>query len=347
MRPVKGKTDLILPITFDYSGGRKDSQKTAKIWAIIICIVGVIVGVGTMFSKKGNFFMNLLLGVGILYLVAFIVRFFILHEGKIRSQEIEIQDSDFKRDYKDFWGIYAIDSSYPHFCRFRNGRSGVFVRLNRDVILGKYSDAEFEHDEAIGDAYNLCGSSDLTMCHIDYMDNIGTDERLEESFINLSKVENPDIKDLLTDVFSYQQSQMLERVTTFDTYLFSWVGSDINAWSSIQRVLSCFMQANYRSYHILNEDDLRELVIAIENLEEFSTVEAMLGAFSTEVNRGIKPIKLINVDGTETILGKTREQIAEEQALKEKQQELKKQEVQRRKHNKKKTVNEDEEIDIF
>ena len=34
MRPQMGATFMTLPITFDYSGGRRDSAKSKKVWII-------------------------------------------------------------------------------------------------------------------------------------------------------------------------------------------------------------------------------------------------------------------------------------------------------------------------
>lgn len=350
MRPRVGQTTMILPVTFDYSGGRKDSKRDAKIWSVILGVVGLIVGIGIIFNKDRFFLTNLIIGLGVIYIVSFIIRFFLLKEGRIRKEKIIIQDKDFVDDTKNIWGIYNIDEQYPYYCRFRNGKSGVFVRLNKDVILGKYSESEYEHYEAIADAYNIGGSSNIQLCHIDYMDNIGTDERLEECFISLGRVKNTDVKDILTDIYSFQQQQMEERVTTFDAYLFMWTGSDINAWNTIQRILSCFMQANYRSYHILNEDDLRDLTKVVMNLEDFSVIKAMSGAFVTESSMGVIPIKVTHLDGTETIINKTTEQKKEEAELKAKEAQLLKEENKRRKESKRNkgtTYDEDEEIDLF
>ena len=46
MRPKLGDSYMTLPITFDYSGGRKDTFKSKKLWAVILAIVGVIVAIG-------------------------------------------------------------------------------------------------------------------------------------------------------------------------------------------------------------------------------------------------------------------------------------------------------------
>ena len=348
MRPKMGDSSMTLPVTFDYSGGRRDSRRSKTLWAVVVGIIGVIVGVGILFNREGNIALNFILGVIFLYLMALVIRFGFLREGKIRKEYITLIDDDYKCSSNSIWGIYDISSQYPYYCRFRNGKSGLFIRLNKDVILGKYSESEYEHYEAIGDALNLAGASRVQICHIDYMDNVGTDERLEESFINLSEVRNPDIKDILTDMFSYLQNQMMLRVTTFDVYLFLWNGSDISAWNTIQRILSCFLEANYRSYHILDSSDLRELTKTLYNLHDFSVVNAASHAFAVGDYSGVVPIKKIMSDGSEEVYNKTMEQKREERARALKEEELKKQELKNRRERKKgKSKKDDEEFDLF
>lgn len=346
MRPRLGQSSLVLPVTFDYSGGRRESKRSRITWSIILMILALIVGLGVLFSSEGTFISNVLICAVVLGIATSFIRIKLLREPKIRREYIQLRDTDYEREYREFWGIYNISDTYPYYCRFRNGKSGLFIRLNKDVILGKYSESEFEHYEAIGDAYNLAGEGRVQICHLDYMDNVGTDERLEESFVSLSDVTNGDLKDLLTDIFTYQQEQMMARVTTFDAYLFLWNGSDINAWSTIQRILSCFLEANYRSYHILNSEDLRELAKVMFNLHDFSAIESMSSAFTTNSNAGIIPISVEYSDGSVDVLNKTIQERKEEQELQRKERELKKQELKRRKSGKKKVV-EEEEIDLF
>lgn len=312
MRPKIGQMKMTLPVTFNYSGGRKDSQKMAKVWAVVVCIVGTIMGLGVFFGKGGNFAVNILLGLGVLYITYFIARFFLLKEGNLRREEIHRRDNDLALDFKEIWGIYSVENSYPYICRFKNGRSGIYITLNKDVILGKYSESEYNHYEAIGDAINLCGASSLQVCHIDYMDNIGADERIDEAFANLGNIV-PGLRDIQTDILTYQQKQMQERVTTFDTYLFSWKGSDISARNMIRRILNCFLQANYRNYHVLNASDLNNLTKIIFNLDNFSVNDAKLGVFNENLSvNSIVPIEIHHSDGTVTKLNKTREERAKE-----------------------------------
>lgn len=349
MRPKMGQRNIILPITFDYSGGRGAKKGSQKIWSIVLIVIAIIFGIGIIFRKNGLFVLNVAIGLIVAYCIIFIVRFFILKEGNVRNELLAIEKSDYKKDYKSIWGIYEINNTYPYICRFRNGKSGVIVRLNKDVILGKYSESEFEHYEAISDAYNISGGSKIQICHVDYMDNVGMDERLDESFASLGDVENEDIKDLLTDIFTYQKQQMLQRLTEFDVYTFLWTGSDISAWSTVQQILSCLMSANFKSYQVLDESGLRELNESIFNLMDFSVVNAMLGAFDTDSSSaiGVSPIKLIKANGEEVVIQKTREEKLKEAREEEKRQELRK---SMGKSKKESTViegiNLDEEIDL-
>ena len=200
MRPKLGQETITLPITFDYQGGRREKSKTSRNIAIVLGIVGIIVAIVLLFNKNGNIFTNLLMSAVVVLVVSFIIRFPLLKEGTLREERIHLEDTDGFLPITSFWGIYDISDVYPYICRFRNGKSGVFILLNRDVILGKYSEAEFDHYEAIGDAYNISGSSNIQMCHLDYMDVVGSDERLDESFRSLLRVSNPDLKDLLIDI---------------------------------------------------------------------------------------------------------------------------------------------------
>lgn len=349
MRPKMGQTFITLPVTFDYSGGRNESDKTRIAWTVILGVVGLIVCLGILFNKEGFFLTNIIVTCIVFWGILLFIRKILWKENKMKKEFLENQENDYERSTNDFFGIFAIQEVYPYVCRFRNGKSGVFIRLNKDVILGKYSESEFEHYEAIGDAYNLAGAGKVQLCHIDYMDNVGTDERLEQSFVDLSSVKQSALKDVLTDIFTYQQEQMMERVTTFDTYLFLWTGSDINAWNTIQNILSCFLDANYRSYHALDADDIRELCRVLYNLHDFSVIQAMSNAFAVESYNGVNAIKLINEDGSEEILGKTREQLDEERKLRIKEEEARKQEIKRRKSSKgkKKKEAEEDKDDVF
>lgn len=348
MRPEMGDSTITLPITFDYSGGRKDTNKMAKVWAVILSIVGLIIFLGVLFGKS-DLITKLIIAAVVLLSFSTVIRFFLLKEKDKKEYMKSILHTDYKLSYKEIWGIYKVEKIHPHICRFRNGKSGIYIRLNKDVILGKYSEAEYEHYEAIADAYNLAGAGKVQMIHIDYMDDVGTDDRLENSFNSLEDVANPDLRDLLTDIFSYQQENISGRVSTFDVYVFLWKGNDITAWNTISRILNCFLEANYRSYQILDERDLRDLTKIVFNLNDFSVSEASADTFNTSTtSSSIQAISVKNVDGTVTKIGKTRQEKEEEEKLRIKEEEAKRK-AQGRKSVKEKVSDEDKDLfdDVF
>lgn len=361
MKPKVGQRVMSLPITFNYQGGRSGKNKTAKVWAVVLFIFSIICFFGLLFRKDSNILLNILLAFCSLYCILFIIRFPIMGEAGYRRDKIKLIDSDFQIPMSDIWGIYDFSDMYPYIARFRNGKSGIFVLLHKDVILGKYAQQEYDNFEAIGDAYNICGSSDIQICHIDYMDLIGSDERLDESFASLDRVQNIDLRDLLTDIYTYQQKVMSNQVTTFDAYLFLWSGNDDVAWVTIQRILSCFLDGNYRGYKILNKSDCRELNKVIHNLDDFSVEKGMLSAFAvSDESNCVVPIKVIHADGSEEVLNKTSAERKEAMIERQKEAELRKEEIKARKEERKKKSKEkkqagdkpvedieDEEIDLF
>lgn len=355
MRPTKGCRTLTLPVTFDYSGGRSEKRKSRILLSVILMVLATIAMVGIVFNKEGNFIVNIIFGVGIFVVTLYVVRYPIMGEKTLRRGYDRIDESDMRESFKKIWGIYDISDEYPYICRFRSGKSAIFVQLNKDVILGKYSDSEFSHYEAIGDAYNLSGSGSIQICHIDYMSNVGFDESIENSFAQLADVENPDLKDILTDIFSYQQLQMMERVTTYDVYAFYWKGSDSLAWNSIRDILSCFMDANYVSYKVLDVNSLRLLPMYLFNLHEFSVIRAKQSAFEVSTKSTITPISISRSDGSYEKLNLTSDEQKEKMVQEEKERQIKKGEIKRRKNSKHKKggphkgspYEEDDVIDFF
>lgn len=351
MRPEKGDLTVTLPVTFDYSGGRKEQSKYKILWSVAVAVMLIIVAFGFLTRSSLSLIVRLILFVATLALDMFIIRYGFYRESTIRKYYKDLESTNYEKDFQDYWGIYSIDDEYPYYVRYRNGRTGLFVRLNKDVILGKYSESEYDHYEAIGDAYNIAGASNISMCSIDCMDNVGSDERLQESFSDLEKVSNPDVKDILMDMFGYLQSQMNERVTTYDVYLFTFNCSEIAAWNNINRILSCFMDANYVGYHILDANDIRDLFKSLYHLHEFSVNSAMANTFSYDTSYvGVIPIKIIHADGTEEIINKTLEEQREEAKLAEEEKQAREAEMKRRKHRKRKKskdAGDGEEFDLF
>lgn len=346
MRPQKNCDTIDLPVTFDYKGGRADSDKSRYLWSAIVGVVGVIISIGTLIGE-GIFIINLFLSILILFIVTVIIRFAILKEHKKRNELLSLEDNDYKISYADVWGIYSIDTQYPYYVHLRNGKKALYVQFEKDVVLGKLEDYEYEHYESIGEAYKIAGSFDIGMCHIDCMDDIGGDSRLDECFKNLASVDNPEVKDALTEMFTNLKYGMEETVYTYDVYVFTFSGSDSSFWYNISKVIDCMLGANYVSFKILKSSDLRALTENLFNLHEFSITEASSSVYENKTMRGITPIS-ITYNGNVSILNKTLEEKKKAREERAKEESFKKKEMRRRKDNKdNKDKKDEQEFDIF
>ena len=72
MRPQKNCDTIDLPVTFDYKGGRVDSDKSRYLWSVIVGVVGIIISIGTLIGD-GIFIINLFLSILILFIATVII----------------------------------------------------------------------------------------------------------------------------------------------------------------------------------------------------------------------------------------------------------------------------------
>ena len=145
MRPEVGDTSITLPVTLDFKGGRSTRSKTV-LWATIIIIVATILILVLFWLKSNKEFLlklGITIGIAIVELRVFCIFFF--KERYLKKIYEDLQASDGKLDYTELWKIFEIDAVHPHICYFKNGKKGIFVRMERGTITGKGEDASFYH----------------------------------------------------------------------------------------------------------------------------------------------------------------------------------------------------------
>ena len=273
-------------------------------------------------------------------------------------ETLKATDYDLKLD--QIWQIFDIDFEYPYICYFKNGYKGIFVRMEKDAITGKVGDAQFEHYSAIGDAYNVAHSLNMNIVHIDYMDNVGNDTRMQKLYDDLVFVENPDMQEMLIDIYSNLQDEMSQNYASFDIYLFLTRDKLNNFVYNMQTVCNCMLGGNFITYKVLDRFEISRVCVALFNLHDFSIVEACENVLSGVEHHGVIPIKVKHGDGTEEIFNKTtaeKKVIAAENARKQKErlveQERQKAEAKQRKKNAKLGIKPKEkkkdmtELDLF
>jgi hypothetical protein len=352
--PQQGDTSFSIPVTFGYKGGRASNVKN-KIVTVLV-FIGVAI-VGTIICLKNDNFelwQKVLYSIICVYGSLLVIRFLGLKELYFSDMFEETKARNGLLKPNTIWGIFDISTTYPYTCFFKNGYKGIFVRMERDTITGKDSDADYFHYTAIGDAYNLAHALNMNIVHIDYMDNVGNDPRMEKLYADLNNVSNPDMQDMLVDIYDNLSSIMKMNYTSFDVYLFLTRDKLDSLVYNVQSVVNTMLGGNFISYKVLDRIEVANICPALFNLEDFSFIEACESVLDSQGNRGIIPIKIIKSDGTEEKLNKTQEEKKRDLELKAKQLEDAKAERRRRKANKKFKIDEDtvdigkdEELDLF
>lgn len=362
-QPQPEDSSINIPITFDYKGGRGQNTKGKLIVGIGTFVLTIIGIAGTASNANLQLWMRVFIPCLIFYIGLFIIRFFVFNELWFSDVFEGLLADDYELKMENIWQIFDIDFDYPYICYFKNGYKGIFVRMEKDAITGKPDSAMFDHYEAIGDAYNVAHALNMNIVHIDYMDNVGNDSRLQKMYDDLSFVENPDMHEMLIDIYKHLQDEMSRNYASFDIYLFMTRDNVNNFVYNMQAVCQRMLGGNFITYKVLDRFEIAKVCVALFNLHEFSIVDACENVLQNESSSGIIPISVTHGDGTVEELNKTRaeqELIASENRRKarERQHELEKQkaEAKRKRHearrNKGKVVEEepklpDEEFSLF
>lgn len=332
MTPQPGDYSINLPVTFDYKGGRSGNSK----WKVIISIFDVLLTIifiaGTVVNPELELYQKVLFAVGIFYLGLFILRFFVFRELYYSDVFETLKAEDFKLRLDYIWQIFDIDTEYPYISYFKNGYKGIFVRMEKDAITGKPDSNIFDHYQSIGDAYNVCHSLNMNMVHIDYMDNVGNDARMEKLYNELAFVENPDMQAMLIDIYNNLQDEMSRNYASFDIYLFLTRDNLKNFVYNVQSVANTMLSGNFITYSIIDRYDIARVCTSLFNFHEFSILDACESTMSGEVNSGIIPISLTHEDGTVDILNKTVAEKTIEQSTRERKRKEAEEEALNKRH---------------
>ncbi len=339
MKPERNSDIIQTPLTFDVKGGgRIESEKVSYLWLFLIILFWVFSSIFIGVAAEG--FLVFIYPFVSFFLLSYIVRFILFREIYFKNKRKELIENEYLYNHDIFWNIYDIDNNYPYICSFKNGKKGVFVAFDKDVIVGKDSDYDYNHYEAISNAYQFMLKRGIEAIHIDYMDVVGKDDRLEGLFERANRTKNNDLKKLVIRMYDYIEFTMNRTYASYDVYCFySSYRSDL-FWDDLQSVLEQFKQANYIRTRVLNKDDIGLLVKSLINIEEFSVNKAIDSVFKKKLKTNyINPI-WVEKDGNKTILNKTFEELENESRIKLAEKKVKKKSIFSR-------SNKNEDINLF
>lgn len=330
MLPRVGDSSITLPVTVNFKGGSKEADRNRWLWGIGAIIGVLILSFGFLFGGMSLIAKMIWVPI-VFYGGLWLVRMFLLQEGKYRKEMASRIANDYSIQMSNFWGIHEIRNKI---CYFRDKSYGMFVLLEKGPLVGKGDVEEFNHYEAVGDAFNNLGVSRMKATHIDLMDIIGQDDRIRRAYRNLSTYEDSNIKTALEMIFGNLQQKAEKTVTSYDIFLFQSKGNENDFLKTLDEVIGCLTDedSNYVSYTVLDKKRIQTIATGLFNLHDFSVNQAMKEAFrgTKGVSGRIKAIKLEWPDGREEVINKTTYEIREEKERKAEAAKYRSREIARR-----------------
>lgn len=305
---------IYFPRTFDVKGYPRNISRKSIYLAALIQIVVVIAAIVFGILYWDNVTVRC-----ICFIVPFVsfgcLRQFYLQENYFRKQFEDLENHDYKYDASMFWRVYDIaDVKGYKIFRLPNKKNVVFVQFVKGVIIGQGQDSRRKHHDALALAYRKMALKKINFMHIDYMDSVGRDKRFEAMVNTMKeKVENPELEDVLSYTYRYLKKQMNQSLATYDLYAFTYTGEDINFLEDLNEILDTFMKANYIAYEVLDAKAVREVVMSIYNLEDFSVDRAKSNIYKKGIysENHLRLIEVITADGEIEKINETRAEILE------------------------------------
>ena len=340
--PEVGDMFVNIPITIDSKPGRGGRFRGQMIANAVVVFIWFFILITTVKNGELTFFTKIFRLLFFTVLALFLIRFVIMREVKLRKQYAKLEDSDYKLNLSSLWGIYGQSEDYPTIFYATGDRLITVIKLQKDVTMGKKEIDLYNHYEAISDALNYAGKADLRVMHVDYMDSVGNDDRLDLWYNEVIETKNPDFKEFFSLMHNHLVESVKGNMSFEDVYVLSSKDTESLFAYKCEQFAVKLKNANFTAFKYYGKEDLQNLICSIYNIHEFSFNEASQGVFNKAELGNITPIEVVS-NGIYTKLNLTKEEriqkAKEEEALKEKNKKNKKpEEVKKEK---------EEDLDIF
>ncbi len=319
-----------IPITVDYQGGRAEKSKYKWLWATAMLIAILAISIGMLLQKGESWPKKILVTFLFFSVTTLFLRFAFLKEGRIRDRMVNGKESNYDISTNCFWGITRVNEDPPFICTFPNNRQGIFVRMEKGVFKGDLTEAKHRHRMAISEFFKFVGdrasgAMTLTVTHIDLMDYVGTDDRIDRARDAVTHTDNPYLKEEILKMYAEIKNKANQMVYTSDIFVFQWTGQSRQYLDMIRTGLGMMMTGGgYVSYSYLDGDDLMELYKTLFNVTDFSLLQAKRDAVASASERDIRPIMVYYANGGREKLNYTREEHRKKQEYDKKHKEAEK-----------------------
>ena len=220
----------------------------------------------------------------------FVLRYVIFEERFNYKMYKQMQEYEISTP-ATFWDIVQIkNTSDGAILTYRDGKTAVMLKVDRDTITGKPRDFKETHFDAIQDFYNRLQNYRFSFVQMNVMEPAGNDPRLAELDKLVTKSDNPNIQKLIQLEVGYTKSITKRTLYESDIFLI-YVKDRTRVDTIINDVEECvfeLLNGAYIGYRIMNEDEILDFIKDQYGVSYFNRTQATLSLFS-RMNSTLKP----------------------------------------------------------
>lgn len=296
-----GDDSIMLPITFDYRGGRSGNIRGTIIAAGVSTLLAVLFSVLVFLMKSKTLTVRFLYFFGILAVYTFFMIRFVFKQNEYKGylQEIdklngEERDEASNMTSNSYWGIFDISEEYPYICSYVDGKRAIFVSLIKDIFVGRGDSVITEHYDAVADACNLAARLKVSLVSVDYMDAVGNDTRINSLYDELGRCTNPTLKSFVGSLYKGLIDDMGGEFASYDVYCIVANNKTLDLGKAMLEIVTQLLEGNYVAYKVLDEGAIRQLCATLTNNDEFSLLEAKDRVLRVNSFGSFKPLFFID-----------------------------------------------------
>lgn len=320
MRPQKGSSHVEIPITFDSRGGGRAAASGKPVWVWMTIGFWLLTSIFVILGSDSfwQFFYPVLSFI----VLSYVVRFIIFRENYFKKKRADLMQNNYMFKHNVFWNIYDIGTKPPYIVSFGSGMKGVFIRFDKDVIVGKPDTYKFDHHEALANALQQVKRRRFECIHIDLMDTVGKDDRLEGLLRRAEQTKNADLREVMIRTVDNIEVNMNRSYAAYDIYCFYSANRDDLFLDELDMVITSFSQANYIRHRFLDRTEISTLAKSLMNIEDFSVNNANDALFKEMNNSEYIRVIWTEQNGVRTDVNRTLEEIKEVQRVRKSEKQV-------------------------
>ena len=229
-----------------------------------------------------------------IFISQFIVRYLVLNERYYYNMYVKMKETA-DTTPATFWKIVdRTDKNNGCVVTFDDTSVGVYVKLERDSIVGKTADFKEEHYDAVSDFFRELNKNNFKYISMNIMETAGKDPRLPELDNLVNKAEfNENLEKLIGKQVAYIKS--ITRVTNYESeYILIYsdkmdMGDEII--DKVEDILYTLTNGAYSGYYILRSDEIDTLIKERYGVMMFDSSMATLSVYDKSRNMA-RPFKI-------------------------------------------------------